>query len=150
MSALLTALVSGLLFGLDLTVSGMIDPARVLGFLDIAGAWNPSLAFTMAGAIAGAAAAFAIGGYRDRPWFAPWFRLPEAVGVDRKLLFGSALFGAGWGLVGYCPGPALAALALGNRATAIFVSAMLAGMALVETARRLPRRAAAPSTRQVA
>ncbi len=123
MRALLIAAIAGLLFGLGLTVSTMIDPSKVLGFLDIAGDWDPSLIFVMGGAIPVAATAYAFG-RRDR--HAP------PIGIDRRLLVGAALFGIGWGLVGFCPGPALAALAFGSANTILFVAAMLAGMVAFE------------------
>jgi uncharacterized membrane protein YedE/YeeE len=117
------ALASGLLFGLGLTVSGMIDPAKVLGFLDIAGDWDPSLAFVIAGAIPVAAIGFAL---RPQTPVAPRPR------IDRRLALGAILFGAGWGLAGFCPGPAIASLGLGNWHAMAFVIAMLAGMVLYE------------------
>ncbi len=123
------ALLSGLLFGLGLTISGMIDPAKVLGFLDIAGNWDPSLAFVMAGAIPVAAVGFAI---RRQPRPAAG----AGLGVDRRLAIGAALFGAGWGLAGYCPGPALASLGFANWRTLLFVAAMLVGMTIFEITNR--------------
>ncbi len=122
------ALVSGLLFGLGLAVSDMIDPARVLGFLDVAGgAWDPTLAFVMGGALIPMAAAWRLVGVRARPvWGTRYPARPG--GVDGRLLGGAALFGAGWGLVGFCPGPALAALTLGGWPVWVFVAAMAAGM----------------------
>ncbi len=121
------ALASGLLFGLGLTVSGMIDPAKVLGFLDVAGDWDPSLAFVMAGAIPIAAIGFAL--RRQAP------AQPQPR-IDRRLVLGATVFGAGWGLAGFCPGPALASLGLGNWRAALFVAAMLAGMVLFEITAR--------------
>ncbi|HTR16956.1 MAG TPA: YeeE/YedE family protein [Acetobacteraceae bacterium] len=129
MPRLLVALVSGLLFGLGLTVSGMINPDKVLGFLDIAGNWDPSLAFVMAAAIPVSAAGFALGRRRTVPVCAPCFVEPGKTWVDARLVLGAVLFGIGWGLVGYCPGPALAALGFGSWRTVLFVAAMLAGMA---------------------
>ena len=120
MRSLAIAAICGLLFGLGLTVSAMIDPAKVLGFLDIAGDWDPSLMLVMAGAIPVAAL-----GYAFRRDTAPKPR----TAIDRPLLLGATLFGIGWGLVGYCPGPALAALTFGAAKTLLFVTAMLAGMA---------------------
>jgi uncharacterized protein len=119
--AIAIAGLGGLLFGCGLTVSAMIDPAKVLGFLDIAGDWDPSLILVMAGAIPIAALGYALSA-RAAPQ-------PSRSGIDRRLLCGAALFGIGWGLVGYCPGPALAALSLGDARTVLFVAAMLAGMA---------------------
>ena len=129
MTRLLLALVSGLLFGLGLVVSRMIDPAKVLGFLDIAGAWDPSLAFVMIGAIPVAAVGFVAGRRRARPVLDGSFQLPTRTQIERKLSARAALFGIGWGLVGYCPGPALASLTLGRSETLIFVAAMIVGMA---------------------
>ncbi len=118
MRALFIAAVCGLLFGLGLTVSSMIDPRKVLGFLDIAGDWDPSLMLVMAGAIPVAALGYVFS--RRHP--------PIRTGIDRPLLLGAALFGIGWGLVGYCPGPALASLTFGNPKTLLFVAAMVLGM----------------------
>lgn len=119
---------ASLLFGLGLVVSGLANPAKVQNFLDIAGAWDPSLAFTMAAAILVTGLGYVFVFKRGRPVFADTFQLPTATKIDFKLVSGAALFGVGWGLVGYCPGPALVALPLGNLSTAIFVAAMLAGM----------------------
>lgn len=122
------ALMSGLLFGLGLAVSDMIDPARVLGFLDVAGgAWDPTLAFVMGGALIPMAAAWRLAAARGAPAYGESF--PAKPGpVDGRLLAGAALFGAGWGLVGFCPGPALAALTLGGWPVWAFVAAMAVGM----------------------
>jgi len=128
MPATLTALASGLLFGLGLTVSQMINPAKVIAFLDILGDWDPSLAFVMATAIPVTALGYAVARRWRSPLCAPTFNPPTQTKIDRRLALGGVLFGIGWGLVGYCPGPALAALALGYPATALFVSAMLIGM----------------------
>jgi uncharacterized membrane protein YedE/YeeE len=129
---LLVALASGLLFGLGLTVSAMIDPAKVLGFLDIAGRWDASLAFVMAGAIPVAAAGFALAKSRPAPLCAATFSGPTRTGVDVRLVLGAVLFGIGWGLVGYCPGPALASLGFGGWRTFVFVAAMLLGMGIFQ------------------
>lgn len=130
----LIALAAGLLFGAGLAVSGMHDPAKVLGFLDIAaiavGGWDPSLAFVMAGGLAVTLPAFWYGRHRTAPLAAPTFQSPAATSVDRRLLLGALVFGVGWGLVGYCPGPALAAIAFGATGTIVFVLAMVAGMVL--------------------
>jgi uncharacterized protein len=142
MPSLLVALASGLLFGLGLTVSAMVDPAKVLGFLDIAGNWDPSLAFVMIAAIPVAAIGFAIASRRGKPLIDIFFRGPMATAIDRRLVLGAVVFGVGWGLVGYCPGPALAALSFGNPATWLFVVAMLAGMALYELIQSLLSRSA--------
>ncbi len=126
------AFFAGLVFGLGLLLSGMADPAKVLGFLDLAGAWDPSLAFVMAGAIAVGALAFALARRRTKALLGDAMRLPTATAVDRRLVVGSLMFGAGWGLAGFCPGPALVALGLGVPQALIFVAAMLAGMGLFE------------------
>lgn len=125
---LLVALAAGLLFGLGLTVSGMINPATVLNFLDVTGHWDPSLAFVMVGAISVAAIGFALARRRPAPLCAPTLSGPTKTRVDTRLVGGAVLFGTGWGLVGYCPGPALAALFFGKWRTLIFVAAMLVGM----------------------
>ena len=130
----LIALVAGVLFGLGLAVSGMFDPAKVLGFLDIAavasGGWDPSLAFVMAGGLAVTLPAFQVARRWRQPVVAAEFQTPRAKGLDARLLLGALLFGIGWGLVGYCPGPALAALAFAVPGTIVFVLAMAAGMLL--------------------
>ncbi len=129
MLVLLAALGAGLLFGLGLTVAAMVDPAKVLGFLDLAGDWDPSLALVMAGAIPLAALGQALGRRRGRPLLAAAFQPLPTGGPDRPLLLGAMLFGVGWGLVGLCPGPALATLTLGLWQGWLFVAAMLVGMA---------------------
>jgi uncharacterized membrane protein YedE/YeeE len=137
------AFASGLVFGMGLILSGMVDPGKVLGFLDLAGPWDPSLALVMGGAVAVAAAGFVLAGRRAVSWLGEPMRVPGARALDAPLVLGSLAFGAGWGLAGFCPGPALAAL-LGGGGTkaAIFVVAMLAGMVLFELAER--RRATRP------
>ena len=127
MSALLSAFGSGLLFGLGLWVSGMANPAKVLGFLDVAGRWDPSLAFVMGGAVGVTAIAFPLVLRRGRPLLEGGFRLAELRHVDARLVAGSAIFGLGWGIGGFCPGPALTALASLAAETAAFVAAMIAG-----------------------
>ena len=124
------ALVSGLVFGLGLAVSGMMNPAKVIGFLDVAGDWDPTLAFVMVGALLVAVPAYRFIPKRGRPVLEEEFSLPKRKAIDAPLLGGSALFGAGWGLVGFCPGPAIAALGTGLLPVFAFVAAMLAGMAL--------------------
>jgi hypothetical protein len=129
MRSSISAFLSGLLFAVGLGVSGMTDPANVLGFLDVAGAWDFRLAFVMVGAIGVHAALRPLILQRARPLFAAGFpSFPPTPGVDRKLLGGAALFGVGWGLGGYCPGPALTSLATGEPRVLVFVSAMFAGM----------------------
>lgn len=129
---IVTALVAGLLFGLGLVVSGMADPSKVLGFLDLAGAWDPSLAFVMAGAIAVGLAAFAVARRRRTSLIGLEMKLPGSATMDRRLVGGSLLFGIGWGIAGLCPGPGLVGLGMGQPKAAVFVLAMLAGMGLFE------------------
>lgn len=124
----LVALLAGGLFGLGLIVSDMVNPARVLGFLDVAGAWDPTLAFVMAGALIPMAVAWRIAAARPAPVCGAAFPGPAAARPDPRLLGGAALFGAGWGLVGFCPGPALTALGTGSTEALIFTVAMLTGM----------------------
>jgi uncharacterized membrane protein YedE/YeeE len=125
-----SALVSGLVFGPGLAVSGMMNPAKVVGFLDVAGDWDPTLAFVMVGALLVAVPAYRFIPKRGRPVLQEEFSLPKKKAIDAPLLGGSALFGVGWGLVGFCPGPAIAALGTGLLPVFAFVAAMLAGMAL--------------------
>jgi uncharacterized protein len=126
--------VIGLVFGLGLLISGMSDPAKVLNFLDFggirAGTWDPSLAFVMAGAVAMTFIGYKLVLKRSRPLFAEKFHLPGKADVDRRVILGPAIFGVGWGLAGFCPGPALTALGFGAPASFLFVAAMLAGMVL--------------------
>jgi uncharacterized membrane protein YedE/YeeE len=126
------AFFAGLVFGLGLLLSGMADPAKVLGFLDLAGAWDPSLGFVMAGAIAVGAIAFAFARRRARTLLGDAVQWPLATAIDGRLVGGSLLFGAGWGLAGFCPGPALVVLGMGESKAVVFVLAMLAGMGLFE------------------
>jgi uncharacterized membrane protein YedE/YeeE len=126
--SVLANLLIGLLFGCGLVISGMTDPAKVLNFLDVTGTWDPSLAFVMGGAVVVAAIGFRLTLARQRPLLAPRFELVDRTRVDGRLLGGAALFGIGWGLVGFCPGPAFAALSTGTLGPAVFVVAMLAGM----------------------
>jgi len=124
---------AGLLFGLGLAVSGMMDPARVIGFLDIgrlagAGVWDPTLGFVMAGALLATAPGFAWLRRRGGPRFADAFQWPTRRDIDARLVLGALLFGIGWGLIGFCPGPALAALSTGVTPVLIFTAAMAAGM----------------------
>ena len=126
----LSALLSGLVFGLGLIVSGMANPAKVLSFLDLAGAWDPSLALVMGGAIAVGFFAFLVAKNRTRSLIGAEMKLPTASAIDNRLLGGSALFGAGWGIAGFCPGPGLAALGMGEPKAIAFVAAMLVGMVI--------------------
>lgn len=127
MKAQVSALAAGLVFGLGLWVSGMANPQKVLGFLDVAGRWDPSLAFVMAGAVAVTMTAFRPLLERSMPLFAREFSVPNLRSIDAKLVVGSALFGAGWGIAGYCPGPGLTALASMSAEAGVFVAAMIAG-----------------------
>lgn len=126
------AALSGLLFGAGLLVSGMADPARVLGFLRLAPGWDPSLAFVMAGALAVTVPGFALVRRRGRPLFAAALATPAASALDRRLLVGAALFGLGWGLQGYCPGPAVVAAGLLQWPALVFLPAMLGGAWLAD------------------
>ncbi|MDI9333819.1 MAG: YeeE/YedE family protein [Cytophagales bacterium] len=127
------ALISGLIFALGLVLSGMTQPAKVIGFLDITGNWDPSLAFVMGGAVLITLIAFAITTRAGkRPWFADKFELPTRTDIDVRLIGGSALFGIGWALVGYCPGPAFASLLVGGTDIVIFMLAMMGGMYLAK------------------
>ncbi len=121
---------SGLLFGLGLTVSGMINPAKVIGFLDLAGNWDPSLALVMATALLVSLPGFRLILKREQPLFAAKFFLPEKSDIDLPLVGGAALFGIGWGLAGFCPGPALAAAVSLNSSALLFLAAMIGGMFL--------------------
>jgi uncharacterized membrane protein YedE/YeeE len=127
---ILLALLSGALFGAGLAVSGMTDPMRVRGFLDLLGPWDPTLAFVMAGAILPMALAWIVQKRIERPLADTAFNIPETRRLDAKLALGAVLFGIGWGLGGLCPGPAVASLALAPTAVAPFVLAMLVGTAL--------------------
>lgn len=129
---ILASLLAGLVFGLGLIVSGMANPDKVLGFLDLAGAWDPSLAFVMAGAIAVGIVAFTVARRRTVSLLGADMKLPTARTIDRRLVVGSVLFGMGWGAAGFCPGPALVALGSGQVKAVVFVAAMLAGMAVFE------------------
>lgn len=126
-----TSLLTGVLFGIGLILSGMANPAKVLGFLDITGNWDPSLVLVMAGAIAVGIIAFTFGKKKTASLIGEPMRLPTASSINRRLILGSTIFGIGWGLAGYCPGPALASLFLGLKPL-IFVAAMIGGMAIHE------------------
>jgi len=133
---IILSLTAGLIFGLGLVLSGMANPAKVLGFLDLAGPWDPSLVLVMCGAIAIAFGAFALTRKRTISLLGLPMQLPTARGIDRHLVGGSLTFGIGWGLAGICPGPALVLIGAGVAQGLIFVGAMLAGMGLVEFLRR--------------
>ena len=126
----LSALIAGLIFGLGLTISGMINPAKIIAFLDVAGGWDPSLLVVMASALAVSFAGYRVALAREKPLFEQRFQLPGKTAIDRPLLVGSALFGAGWGLSGLCPGPAITAAALGDHEIYVFLAALLGGMLL--------------------
>jgi len=138
------ALISGLVFGLGLILSGMANPAKVLAFLDLAGRWDPSLALVMAGAIAVALPAFAWAKRRKTSMLGTPLSLPTSTTIDARLVGGGLLFGVGWGLAGFCPGPALVALGMGEAKALLFVVAMLAGMGGFEL---IERRHTAPAAR---
>lgn len=123
-------LLAGLIFGLGLLISGMANPAKVQNFLDLAGAFDPSLLFVMAGAVAVTLIGYRLVLRRPKPVLAERFHLPAAKDIDARLLAGAALFGVGWGLSGFCPGPAVTSLALLAKGTLVFVPAMLAGILL--------------------
>lgn len=136
----------GLIFGIGLILSGMTDPGKVLGFLDLYGAWDPSLALVMGGAIFVGVFAFALAKKRSTTFLGGALELPASRDIDRPLLIGSLVFGVGWGLAGFCPGPALVSMGAGEPKAAVFVMAMLAGMLLFElTARRATCDSATPA-----
>jgi uncharacterized membrane protein YedE/YeeE len=139
----LVAIFCGLLFGAGLVVSDMVNPARVLAFLDVTGAWDPSLAFVMGGALIPASIAYMIRRRRTRPVFDSAFHIPANRMIDAQLMGGAMLFGLGWGLVGLCPGPAIAALVSGKWQTAMFAAFMLAGMVIYRFAYDRPTPASA-------
>jgi uncharacterized membrane protein YedE/YeeE len=125
---LLSAFAIGLIFGLGIAVSGMINPAKVLNFFDLAGTWDPSLAFVMAGALAVAIPGYRLVLGRPAPTFEPGFQLPDTRLIDRRLVLGSATFGLGWGIAGFCPGGALPALGTGDPAVFLFLAALIGGL----------------------
>jgi uncharacterized membrane protein YedE/YeeE len=136
MAAVVSAFLAGTLFGLGLSISEMINPARVIGFLDVTGRWDPTLIFVMAGALLITGTVFPVILRRRTPYLAKRFELPTKTKIDRPLLFGAVIFGVGWGLAGFCPGPAVAALASGSAGVLVFVAAMLAGQWLMSWAER--------------
>jgi uncharacterized protein len=140
-ASIAAALLTGALFGLGLIVAGMSNPAKVLGFLDLAGPWDPSLAFVMAGAIFAMAPVYALAArHRSRSLLGQAMQVPASRSIDRRLLAGSALFGIGWGLAGICPGPSIVLLGQGSAPAFVFVFAMLAGMGVYEWLERRGRR----------
>ena len=128
--------VVGLIFGWGLLISGMTDPGKVLGFLDITGAWDPSLAFVMGGAILVGLVAFAVAKKRTVSFLGAAMHLPTSRDIDRRLILGSLTFGAGWGIAGFCPGPALVTAATAEPKAVLFVAAMVGGMLLFEAMER--------------
>lgn len=139
----LTALFAGLVFGLGIAISGMANPAKVLNFFDIAGTWDPSLIFVMGGALLTTMIGYRIVfGARSKPLFEPSFSLPQNRQIDRNLVGGSALFGVGWGIAGFCPGGAIPALGFGGTETLFFVASLIGGMLIGRALRDLPLRLA--------
>ncbi|HWL27466.1 MAG TPA: YeeE/YedE family protein [Burkholderiaceae bacterium] len=134
---ILTALLAGLLFGVGLIVSGMANPSKVLGFLDLAGNWDPSLAFVMGGALLVGSIVFPFAARRSRSLLGEVMHLPSSTKIDGRLMLGGLTFGVGWGLAGYCPGPALVSLTYGGAKPWLFFVAMLAGMLLFEILERM-------------
>ena len=124
------SLISGIFFGIGLTISGMTNPAKVIGFLDLAGNWDPSLIFVMGGAILFVSPCFYFLRNKKKPLFESSFRLPTYTKIDRKLIIGSSLFGIGWGMVGLCPGPAISSFAFLQPLSILFVLAMICGFYL--------------------
>ena len=125
-----TAFCAGAIFGFGLTLSGMLDPARVRGFLDVAGNWDPSLAFVLGGAVSVSGAAYALSRRIRKPLLDSEFHVPRQTIIDGRLLIGAAVFGIGWGIGGLCPGPAIASLSLGRLPTVAFTAAMIIGILL--------------------
>lgn len=129
---IVTGLVAGAIFGFGLSISGMLDPARVRGFLDVAGKFDPSLGFVLAGAVLVSGLGYLLSRRLSRPAFDRAFHLPTRNDIDTRLILGSAIFGIGWGLSGLCPGPAIASLSLGLAPTFLFSATMLLGIVLYE------------------
>lgn len=140
----ITAFFAGLVFGLGLILSGMSDPGKVIGFLDVAGAWDPSLAFVMAGAVLVSFFGFMLAQRRARSFFGGAMHLPQRRDIDHRLVGGSLVFGIGWGLAGFCPGPALVSFGSGHDKAAVFVAAMLLGMLGYTAAERFIHRPSIP------
>ena len=139
----LISIIDGVVSGIGLILSGMTDPAKVKGFLDIAGHWDPSLALVMAGAIGIGVFAFTLAKRREVSWTGSRIDLPANTSIDARLITGGMLFGAGWGVAGFCPGPAIVSMAAGQSKALVFVLAMVAGMMAFEFTQRLGRRASA-------
>ena len=138
MSDILIGLTAGLIFGLGLCLSGLADPALVLGFLDVAGAWNPTLLFVMGAGLTVTLIGYRLVFGRGRPLFSPRFNLPTSTAIDTPLVSGAVIFGIGWGLAGYCPGPAVVSLVSGRPEVFVFVTAMITGMIAVRWMRAHP------------
>lgn len=136
----LVGLITGLIFGLGLTISQMVNPAKVIGFLDIAGNWDPSLAFVMGGGLIVTAIGYRLVWRREKPVLESRFQVPTNTRIDWQLAVGALIFGAGWGLAGLCPGPAIAALSIGGPPALAFFAAMIVGMVAFEGYNRLGRR----------
>jgi uncharacterized membrane protein YedE/YeeE len=136
--ALFTSFLAGLIFGLGLILSGMVNPAKVVGFLDVTGTWDPSLAFVMGGALIIGLLAFFIAKKRTTSVLGLDMQLPTTNQIDRRLIIGNVLFGIGWGVAGFCPGPAIVSLGMGGAKPAVFVLSMLLGMAVFELLERRP------------
>ena len=137
MKQLVAALVAGLLFGAGIALSGMINPAKVLNFFDLAGTWDPSLAFVMGGGLAVAALGYSLlFGTREKPFFAERFQLPTRSDLDPQLVGGAAVFGIGWGIAGFCPGAAIPALGLGYADTIVFLASLIAGILIAKSLKR--------------
>ncbi|MEC9244482.1 DUF6691 family protein [Nitratireductor rhodophyticola] len=137
MKQLVAALVAGLLFGAGIALSGMINPAKVLNFFDLAGTWDPSLAFVMGGGLAVAALGYSLlFGTREKPFFAERFQLPTRSDLDPQLVGGAAVFGIGWGIAGFCPGAAIPALGLGYSDTIVFLASLIAGILVAKSLKR--------------
>lgn len=136
----LSAFAVGLVFGIGLIIAGMTDPSKIIGFLNLAGLWDPSLAFVMGGAVAVGFIAFRFARQRTAAILGGAMQLPTARQIDRRLVLGSLLFGVGWGLAGYCPGPAVVSFGMGQEKAIVFVVAMVAGMGIYELIERFRQR----------
>lgn len=136
----LSAFAVGLIFGIGLIIAGMTDPSKIIGFLNLAGPWDPSLALVMGGAVAVGLIAFALARRRTNAFLGGAMHLPTARQIDRRLVLGSLVFGIGWGLAGYCPGPAVVSVGMGQDKAVVFVLAMLAGMGIYELLERFRQR----------
>jgi len=134
---IMTAFIAGLIFGLGLILSGMTNPAKITGFLDVFGNWDPSLALVMIGALIVAATSFQLIKKNKRSFFGQPINLPAGTHIDHKLVIGSLIFGVGWGLAGYCPGPSLTSVLQGGYKPLVFVVSMIAGMGVFEIFRQL-------------